>query len=223
MFIINKRVLRILSILFLAILFSEINVLEAIASTQIIPGYYNYYSSYANRNKVYYEKLIVKKEKTEVIYNPDNLREVSNLSKEQIYNMLEGNNLQALADSYYEMEQKYNINAIFLMALNIEESGNGTSSLALNKNNIGGVTSRYGGWASFESWHGCLDYIASLLDEKYLSETGQYYYGTSIYDVNVKYCSGKTWSENLNNIANQLLEKVDRASEKVEPYVVFRH
>ena len=129
MFIINKRVLRILSILFLAILFSEINVLEAIASTQIIPGYYNYYSSYANRNKVYYEKLIVKKEKTEVIYNPDNLREVSNLSKEQIYNMLEGNNLQALADSYYEMEQKYNINAIFLMALNMEESGHGRSSL----------------------------------------------------------------------------------------------
>lgn len=223
MFKINKRALRFISIVLLAVAFSGMNVLEAVAATQIIPGQYKYYSSYANRNKEVYEKFTVKKEKDKIIYNPDNLREVSNLSKEQIYDMLEGNNLQSLVDSYYEMEQKYNINAIFLMALNIEESGNGTSSLAIYNNNIGGITSRYGGWASFESWSSCLDYIANLLDEMYLSETGPYYYGTSVYDVNVKYCSGGTWAENLNTIANELLAKVDENIEYVEPYVVYRH
>ena len=145
--------------------------------------------------------------KKEIIYNPDNLREKSNLTREQIYNMLEGSNLQVLADSYYEMENKHNINAIFLMALNIEESGHGTSILAQENNNIGGVKSVTGGWATFDDWKHSLEYIANLIDEMYLTETGTYYNGTSIYDVNIRYCEGNQWAYNLNTIAKELLER----------------
>lgn len=145
----------------------------------------------------------------EIIYNPYNLREKSNLSREQIYSLLEGSNLQVLSDSYYEMESKHNVNAIFLMALNTEESGHGTSDLALLNNNIGGVKSASGGWATFSDWNHSLEYIANLIDTMYLSEDGAYYNGTSIYDVNVRYCEGNQWAYNLNTIAMELLERAN--------------
>lgn len=147
-----------------------------------------------------------------IIYNPENLREKSNLTREQIYNMLEGSDLQVLADYYYDMEKTYNINAIFLMALNTEESGHGRSTLALGNNNIGGVKAGDGGWATFESWEHSLEYIASLIDEMYLTETGPYYNGTSIYAVNVRYCEGNQWAYNLNDIAFGLLETIKNNS-----------
>lgn len=145
----------------------------------------------------------------EIVYNPYNLREKSNLSREQIYNLLEGSNLQVLSDSYYEIENKYNVNVLFLMALNMEESGHGTSDLALLNNNIGGVKSADGGWATFNDWSHSLEYIANLIDTMYLSEDGAYYNGTSIYDVNIRYCEGNQWAYNLNTIAMELLDKAN--------------
>ena len=41
----------------------------------------------------------------------------------------------------------------------------------------------------------------------YLTETGTYYNGTSIYDVNIRYCEGNQWAYNLNTIAKELLER----------------
>ena len=203
------KLLRILSCICIASMFLWLSELSVSAAMRIIPGYYEDYTKYLQREVTGNEEIVIKEDVKEVTYNPDNLREKSNLSKEQIYNMLEGSNLQELADEYYEMEQKYNVNAIFLMALNMEESGHGSSSLAVNNNNLGGIKSRYGGYASFDSWASCLEYIASLIDEMYLTETGAYYNGTSIYGVNVKYCIGGNWAENLNTIANELLSKVE--------------
>lgn len=203
------KLLRFLSCIFMASMFLGLSELSVSAAMRIIPGYYEDYTKYLQREVTGNEQIVIKEDVKEVTYNPDNLREKSNLSKEQIYNILEGNNLQELADEYYEMEQKYNVNAIFLMALNMEESGHGSSSLAVNNNNLGGIKSRYGGYASFDSWASCLEYIASLIDEMYLTETGAYYNGTSIYGVNVKYCIGGNWAENLNTIANELISKVE--------------
>lgn len=202
------RLLRFLSCIFIVIIFLVLNELSASATMKIIPGYYEDYLKYLQREVKEHEEIVIKEKVKEVTYNPDNLREKSNISKQQIYDMLEGSNLQVLSDNYYEMEQKYNVNAIFLMALNTEESGHGRSELAINNNNLGGVKSSYGGYASFESWGSCLEYIASLIDEMYLSETGSYYNGTSIYGVNIKYCTGENWAKNLNTIANELLAKV---------------
>lgn len=201
------RLLKFLSCICIASMFLGVNELSVSAAMRIIPGYYQEYIKYLQFGAKNNEEI--KEEVKEVTYNPDNLREASNLSKEQIYDMLEGNDLQVLADDYYEMEQKYNVNAIFLMALNMEESGHGRSSLAVYNNNLGGIKSRYGGYASFESWSSCLEYIASLIDEMYLSETGTYYNGTSIYGVNVNYCVGGNWADNLNTIADELLAKVE--------------
>ncbi len=156
--------------------------------------------------KELFEKKDIDKE---IIYNPYNLREKSNLSRKQIYSLLEGSNLQVLANSYYEMENNHNVNAIFLMALNMEESGHGKSDLALLNNNIGGVKSATGEWATFNDWNHSLEYITNLIDEMYLSEDGAYYNGSSIYAVNIRYCEGNQWAYNLNTIAMELLERAN--------------
>lgn len=140
-------------------------------------------------------------------YNPYNLRELSNLSEAQIYKMLEGSALQSLSRAYYYAEKEYNVNAIFLMALNSEESGYGRSSLAQSHNNIGGVK-QGNSWRYFNSWGDSLNYIANLIDKYYLTEGGAYYNGPSIWNVNTRYCEGTTWSGNINSIANDLLAKL---------------
>ena len=203
------RLLKVLSVICLGMMVSGLGELNASATMRIIPEVYEEYIKYLqpeNESKEEVKEEIVE-DINEATYNPDNLRELSNLSKEQISRILEGNDLQVLADTYYEMENKYNINAIFLMALNMEESGHGRSSLAVYSNNLGGIKSRDGGYASFESWDQCLDYISNLIDEMYLTEGGAYYNGTSVYGVNVKYCVGGTWAENLNTIAGEILYK----------------
>ena len=141
-------------------------------------------------------------------FNPYNLRELSNLSENQIYKMLEGSALQTLSRAYYYYEKEYNVNAIFLMALNSEESGHGRSALAISHNNLGGVKNGNQGWAYFSDWGECLRYIANLIDTHYLSEDGIYYNGPSIWGVNTKYCEGIQWSENLIAIANNLIGKL---------------
>ena len=155
-------------------------------------------------------KMIVEEEyEVYPLYNPYNLLEPSNITREQMYNLLEGTALQSLSNGYVYMEEVYGINSLFLVSISAEESGWGTSSLAINNNNIGGIKLSDGGWAYFSDWFDCLNYKAELLYNEYLSENGSYFNGYSIWDVNIKYCEGNQWSENINLIAYELLNKIN--------------
>lgn len=164
-------------------------------------------------HEVYIEPVYVESSYEEVYYgephyNPNNLRELSNLSEAQIYQMLEGSALQSLSRAYYYAEKEYNVNAIFLMALNSEESGHGRSYLAMSHNNLGGVKGMDGNWAYFSDWGESLSYIANLIDTMYLTEGAAYHNGTSIWAVNVRYCEEDTWAGNINEIVNDLMRKL---------------
>lgn len=143
-----------------------------------------------------------------VTYNPYNLLEPSNITREEAYIMLEGTALQTLSNAYVYMEELYGVNAIYLMSLSAEESGWGRSQLAITHNNIGGIKSS-NGWMYFSDWGECLDYKAKLLKNQYLSENGDYFNGYSIWNVNIKYCEQNTWADNINSIAYGLLNKIN--------------
>lgn len=143
-----------------------------------------------------------------VTYNPYNLLEPSNITREEVYIMLEGTALQTLSNAYVYMEELYGVNAIYLMSLSAEESGWGRSQLAITHNNIGGIKSS-NGWMYFSDWGECLDYKARLLKNQYLSENGYYFNGYSIWNVNIKYCEQNTWADNINSIAYGLLNKIN--------------
>ena len=48
-------------------------------------------------------------------YNSNNLTELSNLTQEQIYKILERTRLQCLSEYYYEYEKIYKVNALFII------------------------------------------------------------------------------------------------------------
>lgn len=148
-------------------------------------------------------------EKNKPNYNLYNILEPSNLTRDQAYQMLEGTALQSLSRAYVYMEELYGVNAIFLMSLSAEESGYGTSNLARTRNNIGGIKNNDGSWRLFSDWGECLNYKAKLLKDYYLTEDGDYFNGYSIFNINEKYCEQKTWSDNINQIANELLNKLN--------------
>ena len=51
-----------------------------------------------------------------VTYNPYNLLEPSNITREEVHIMLEGTALQTLSNAYVYMEELYGVNAIYLMS-----------------------------------------------------------------------------------------------------------
>lgn len=145
-------------------------------------------------------------------FNPYNVSELSNLSKEQISTMLEGTALHTLVNAYYWYEQQYQVNAVFLMALTAEESGWGRSSLAISNNNLSGHKNSSGGWAYYNNWGECLEESFRLISEEYVSPAGQFYTGASMYNINLTYCpdpeNPNSWADNISNIGYQLMNKL---------------
>ena len=128
---------------------------------------------------------------------------LSNISSDK--NKIFQNNYSA----FYNIEQKYNINGIFLAAIAIHESGWGTSKIAVDKKNLFGYgsydSSPYQSSLSFNSYEEGLEVVAKSLIKNYLNPkgtniydneiaTGDYYNGPTISGVNVRYASDTNWS-----------------------------
>lgn len=157
-------------------------------------------------------QLKEEQERKRVKINPNNLLEKSNLTYNQIHSLIEGTPLESLSEDYLSFEEEYNLNALFVLSLNIEESGWGRSSIARDKNNISGQRIN-GVYRYFPTKRDCLRETFRLIREEYLDPEGKYYvYGTSIYDVNDVYCPDTpkySWANNIHSIANQLRLKLE--------------
>lgn len=188
----------------------EVNVASRVIEDQII-------EEEVIEEEIFEEEIIeeeIEPEYAQPHFNPYNLRELSNLTREQSYEILEGTELQAVSATYIYLEELYNINAFFLMALSAHESGWGTSYRAMYQNNLTGyaVYSAEAEGSYFSSWSESLEYTAALLDSYYLDEEGAYFNGYSTEAVNIRYCLLEdqpdwNWSNSINNISYQLLER----------------
>lgn len=116
------------------------------------------------------------------------------------------------AEAFYNAEKKYKINGIFLAAIGIHESAWGTSTLAMNKNNLFGYMAYdrdpYNSAATFETYENGINTVAEALSTKYLHTagtiigegiiaTGTYYNGTNAKAVNMKYASDENWANKV--------------------------
>lgn len=112
------------------------------------------------------------------------------------------------AEVFYNMDKKYNINGIFLVAIAIHESGWGTSQIANDKMNLFGYgaydSSPYESSNTFESYSDGIENVAKALVKYYINEPGTeiydgevakgyYYNGSTVADVNERYASDKEW------------------------------
>ena len=110
--------------------------------------------------------------------------------------------------AFYEMENKYQINGIFLASIAIHESGWGTSQIARDKNNLFGFgaydSNPYEYAVSFSSYSDGIEKVAQALANNYLfpagtelnnGETarGSYHNGNTVESVNIRYASDPDW------------------------------
>ncbi|GAA0071776.1 hypothetical protein UT300003_33010 [Clostridium sardiniense] len=112
-------------------------------------------------------------------------------------------------------EQKYSVNAIFLLSLTAHESYWGKSERAVKQNNLTGynVTSDEAEGKNFNSKEHSIMATAELLGKEYLTPKGLFYTGGyDIYRVNAIYCpvGGNTWSDDIVSIAEESLNKINK-------------
>ena len=157
------------------------------------------------------------------------LNEKSGLAKSDFFYVLSNNAsdvnhiFDTNAEVFYNCEEKYNINGVFLAAIGIHESGWGTSTIAKNKKNLFG----YGAYDSdpynmsytFETYEEGIELVARMLVKYYINPPGtpifdnqtakaSYYSGLTIRAVNTKYASDPNWNIKVFNIMKNLYNKL---------------
>lgn len=99
---------------------------------------------------------------------------------------------------FLQMQEKYGVNAAILAAICCNESRYGTSNLAVNYNNVAGISGKGApnGFRRFDSVDACIEEQARLLKENYVDKGL-----VTIHQVHMKYCppkGDKRDSKNLN-------------------------
>lgn len=100
--------------------------------------------------------------------------------------------LVGLEEAFWQAEQDYGINCLFVMAIAAIESGNGT---------INGVGNNMFGWGggyiAFSSKAEGIDVVAKGLAKNYLTPGAGLYSGNTISSVNKRYASSSTWDDKV--------------------------
>lgn len=140
------------------------------------------------------------------------LRTKSHLNENDYNKMLENTNLYGIGKALVEVENTYSINGLYMLGLCCLESSYGTSSFAVNRNNLVGWNANDtnpNNASYFDSFDDCILKVASKLQKNYLSENGCYFNGYTARAVDVKYCSDKQHADKIISIVNKLIKKLE--------------
>ena len=99
--------------------------------------------------------------------------------------------LKGKGRAFYKAQNKYGINATFLIGIANHESGNGTSEVARKYNNVGGMKSKKG-YIKYPSVEVCIDSIASNLKRNYIDKGLK----TPV-QISKKYCKDPLWPKKI--------------------------
>ncbi|WP_010286956.1 GW dipeptide domain-containing protein [Kurthia massiliensis] len=173
-------------------------------------------------NIVYYKGIIDNKTvwvAATSVSNPyyvENLRKVSNITQAEMEAYLlkkkgtaiKSNPLYQAIPAFLNMQEKYGINAQFMLAHAILETGWGQSEIFKYKNNGFGYQA-YDSCAKtcalyFPTMNDSVGYYADAIYNKYLKEGAIYNNGTTPAGMNVKYATAKNWSANISRLMNDM-------------------
>lgn len=165
-----------------------------------------------NKKKIY-AVSISRGNVSRIVFDVNNLRKTSNVSEEKINEIINGTGLEGLGKAFIEAQDRYGVNAVFLVAVSALESGWGESKIAHNKNNLFGFkaydSSPFKSAKYFNSKEDCILYFAEYLSDNYLTKDGRYYSGLSVYNVHrwnsgkCKYSSDEKWAQKIIKIMNK--------------------
>ena len=170
------------------------------------------YNNSVNKNNPYYNYYMYLSNHTKTNYSSINIDEYirNNLGyKMNVYGNAASSGTSRLYGSgtfFYYAQEKYGVNAILSLSLSRNETGNGTSSLSINKNNGFGLNAvdsnpmQAANWyASFAS--SILGYASKWITYGYAHPRDWRYFGPQFGDkwigMNVKYASDSFWSEKM--------------------------
>ncbi len=139
------------------------------------------------------------------------LRKPSNITANEIINFINSKRpdspLKDYAQEFINAQAKYGVNAQYLVAHSILETGWGGSDLKTYKHNLFG----YGAYDPcpftcgyyFPTVQDAIDFEGYIVRRDYLNEDGKYYNGPTLPGMNVRYASDPEWA---NKIANLMLQ-----------------
>lgn len=171
------------------------------------------YNNSVNKNDVYYNYYMYLSNHTKTSYSSINMDEYirNNLGiKLDAYGKYqrgqEGSRLYGSGTFFYYAQQKYGVNAILALSLSRNETGNGKSKLAIEKNNGFGLNAVDSNPIHAANWYptfssSILGYASKWITDGYAYPNDWRYFGPQFGDkfigMNVKYASDTYWSEKM--------------------------
>lgn len=112
--------------------------------------------------------------------------------------------LKAYAQNFINVQNKYGVNAAYLVAHAIWETGWGGSNLITYKNNLYG----YGAYDVcpftcgyyFNTIEESINAVAYIVKRDYLTPGGAYYNGPTLTGMNVRYATDQNWKNGISNL-----------------------
>ena len=121
------------------------------------------------------------------------VRTKSDITAEQLDAKLQ-NRLKGCGQHFIDAQEEYGVNAEFLAAIAIHESGNGSSAAARRKNNFFGLMGSRG-QLSFDTPRECI-----MTAARNISKPNGYYFGRGRYTISSigrRYASDRRWSSRI--------------------------
>ncbi len=181
--------------------------------TTLIKDYKNgNYNNAVNKNDVYYNYYMYLSNHTKTKYSSTNIDEYirNNMGiKQDVYGNDDNGSSSRLYGKgtfFYYAQEKYGVNAILALSLSRNETGNGRSSLSINKNNGFGLNAVDSNPYQAANWYAnfassVLGYASKWITYGYAHPRDRRYFGPQFGDkwigMNVKYASDTYWSEKM--------------------------
>ncbi|MCY0875338.1 MAG: glucosaminidase domain-containing protein [Firmicutes bacterium] len=145
-------------------------------------------------------------------YQTLNLESQSNLTAAQINSFIathavSDSVLQNTGQYFIEAQNAYGVNAQYLVAHAIIESGWGTSYFAEDRNNLFGYeayTSDPNAAASFRSIEYDINFQAWFVRDDYLNPSGSFFNGPNLDGMNVDYATDPYWANSIARIMSEI-------------------
>lgn len=149
------------------------------------------------------------------------LNRKTSFTASELDSALKGTKLEGLGPDFKRAEDELGVNAILLMAMAKHESGNGTSLLADEKNNLFGFNAidqdPINEASKFKTKGDSIMHVAKFLKENYLDKNGRFYNGVSTEGIGQLYATDPDWSRKVSNmmveVSQNMLDEYERTGE----------
>lgn len=125
---------------------------------------------------------------------------------EDLNKLLKDTPMKGQGQAFLDAQEKYGINALFLMSITKVESGYGKNPARGTKYNVAGLKTRSGKYQQHKNYAASVDSLASSLKRLYINSSKKL---VTVEKIKTQYCPGnKTWSKEICNEMNVLSRKI---------------